>query len=48
MQQTELFEGFMKAKKNVQFEKLDSIQGHDSFLVDESSFSRVMYKFFKG
>ena len=46
-QQTELFEGFMKAKKNVQFEKLDSIQGHDSFLVDESNFSRVMYKFFK-
>ena len=46
-QQIELFEGFMKAKKNVQFEKLDSIQGHDSFLVDESSFSRVMYKFFK-
>ena len=39
-QQTELFEGFMKAKKNVQFEKLDSIQGHDSFLVDIETFSR--------
>ena len=46
-QQTELFEGFMKAKKNVKFEKLDSIQGHDSFLVDESNFSKVIYEFFK-
>ena len=28
------------------FEKLKSIQGHDSFLVDEKNFSKVIYNFF--
>jgi len=34
-------------KKNFKFEKLKSIQGHDSFLVDEKNFSKVIYEFFK-
>ena len=46
-QQQELANGFSKAKKNFQFEKLNSIQGHDSFLVDTESFSKVIYNFFK-
>ena len=46
-QQNELFECFIKAIKNLKFETLDSIQGHDSFLVDESNFSRVIHEFFK-
>ena len=37
---------FAKAKKNFQFEQLDSIQGHDSFLVDEDRFSKVIRNFF--
>ena len=44
-QQEELAEGFKKAKKNFKFEKLKSIQGHDSFLVDEKNFSKVIYNF---
>ena len=36
-----------KAKKNFQFEQLDSIQGHDSFLVDEDRFSKVIRDFFR-
>ena len=46
-QQEEIAEGFKKAKKNFKFEKLKSIQGHDSFLVDEKNFSKVIYEFFK-
>ena len=46
-QQAELAEGFEKAKKNFSFKKLDSIQGHDSFLVDEERFSKVISDFFK-
>ena len=36
-----------KQKKNFQFEQLDSIQGHDSFLVDEDRFSKVIRDFFE-
>ena len=46
-QQKELADGFAKAKKNFQFEQLDSIQGHDSFLVDEDRFSKVIRDFFR-
>ena len=46
-QQKELADGFVKAKKNFQFEQLDSIQGHDSFLVDEDRFSKVIRDFFR-
>ena len=46
-QQQDLANGFSKAKKNFKFEKLNSIQGHDSFLVDTKSFSKVIYDFFK-
>ena len=45
-QQQELADGFSKAKKNYTFERLRSIQGHDSFLVDEKRFSKVIYDFF--
>ena len=45
-QQQELADGLSKAKKNIKFEKLQSIQGHDSFLVDEKRFSKVIYEFF--
>ena len=47
IQQQELAEGFSKAKKSFKFEKLNSIQGHDSFLVDKDRFSKVIYDFFK-
>ena len=46
-QQAELAEGFKKAKKDVKFERLKSIQGHDSFLVDEANFSKTIYDFLK-
>ena len=45
-QQQELADGLSKAKKNIKFERLQSIQGHDSFLVDEKRFSKVIYEFF--
>jgi homoserine O-acetyltransferase len=45
-QQQELANGFSKARKKFKFEKLNSIQGHDSFLVDEKNFSKVIYDFF--
>ena len=46
-QQKERADGFAKAKKNFQLEQLDSIQGHDSFLVDEDRFSKVIRDFFR-
>ena len=46
-QQEELAKGFSKAKKNYKFERLNSIQGHDSFLVDTDNFSKVIRDFFK-
>ena len=46
-QQEELAKGFSKAKKNYKFERLNSIQGHDSFLVDIDNFSKVIRDFFK-
>lgn len=45
-QQQELANGLNKAGKNCKFEILQSIQGHDSFLVDEKRFSKVIYDFF--
>lgn len=46
-QQKEIADGMTKAGKNVKFEVLNSIQGHDSFLVDVKNFSRVIGDFFK-
>ena len=46
-QQEELVDGFRKAKKDVKFERLKSIQGHDSFLVDEANFSKTIYDFLR-
>ena len=45
-QQQELADGLSKAKKNIKVEKITIIQGHDSFLVDEKRFSKVIYEFF--
>ena len=44
-QQEDLFLGMKASNIDVQFEILDSIQGHDSFLVDEENFSGVVKKF---
>lgn len=44
-QQEDLFLGMKASNIDVQFEILDSIQGHDSFLVDEENFSVVVKKF---
>ena len=44
-QQEDLFQGMKASNIDVQFEILDSIQGHDSFLVDEENFSGVVNKF---
>ena len=45
-QQEEIAAGLSKAKRNVKFIKLNSIQGHDSFLIDTKNFSKVIYDFF--
>ena len=44
-QQVEITDGLRKAGRNVEFVRLDSIQGHDSFLVDEDRFAPVMQQF---
>ena len=44
-QQQELADGFGKAKKNYTFERLNSIQGHDSFLVNEPEFLETLKGF---
>lgn len=45
-QQEEIFNGMDKAGRNVEFVRLPSIKGHDSFLIDEENFAPVIQKFF--
>lgn len=45
-QQQEIADGISKSGQPVEFVQLDSINGHDSFLVDEAHFAPVMRKFF--
>lgn len=45
-QQKELADAMSENVENVQFTRLDSIQGHDSFLVDMDRFRPVLGKFF--
>lgn len=45
-QQQEIAEGIQKSGRPVEFVQLDSINGHDSFLVDEAHFAPVMRAFF--
>lgn len=47
-QQREVAEALSNVCSSVTFESLDSIQGHDSFLVDMDRFRPVMCKFFSG
>jgi homoserine O-acetyltransferase len=44
-QQKEIAEGLIKAGRNVQFVSIDSINGHDAFLVDREHFSPVVSDF---
>ena len=46
-QQQEIADGIQKSGCPVDFVQLDSINGHDSFLVDEAHFAPVMRKFFQ-
>lgn len=45
-QQKEIAEGLIKAGRNVDFVSIDSINGHDAFLVDRDHFSPVIGNFF--
>jgi homoserine O-acetyltransferase len=45
-QQKEIAEGLIKAGRNVEFVSIDSINGHDAFLVDRDHFSPVIADFF--
>jgi len=45
-QQKELADGLDDVVDNVQFAELNSIQGHDSFLVDTANFDPVIRRFF--
>ncbi len=45
-QQEEIFNGLHKAGRNVEFVRLPSIKGHDSFLIDEENFAPVLENFF--
>jgi len=45
-QQEEIYNGINKAGRNVEFVRLPSINGHDSFLIDEEHFAPVVQKFF--
>lgn len=45
-QQKEIAEGLIKAGRNVQFTQIDSINGHDAFLVDRDHFCPVIADFF--
>jgi homoserine O-acetyltransferase len=47
-QQRELAEGLQAAGQPAELAALDSIQGHDAFLVDEARFAPVMADFFAG
>ena len=44
-QQKEIAEGLSQADVKVDFKNLDSIQGHDSFLVDTETFSHEIKNF---
>ena len=46
-QQEEMAEGLRKAGRDVELVHLDSIQGHDSFLVDAERFSPAVQQFLK-
>ncbi|MFK7795479.1 MAG: homoserine O-acetyltransferase [Gammaproteobacteria bacterium] len=46
-QQQEIADGIRKAGRAAEFVQLNSINGHDSFLVDEAHFAPVMRKFFE-
>lgn len=46
-QQQEIADGIRKSGRSVEFVQLNSINGHDSFLVDEAHFAPVMRKFFE-
>jgi len=46
-QQKEIAEGLKKAGRSVDFVEIDSINGHDAFLVDEVHFAPVIRKFFE-
>ena len=45
-QQQELADGLTKAGRQVEYVALDSLQGHDSFLVDMDSYRPIVSKFF--
>ena len=45
-QQKEIFEGLSQAETQVTFKTLNSLQGHDSFLVDTEIFSTEIKDFF--
>ena len=45
-QQKEIAEGLIKAGRNVEFVSIDSINGHDAFLVDRDHFAPVISDFF--
>jgi len=45
-QQQEIAEGLIKAGRNVEFVSIDSINGHDAFLVDRDHFCPVIGDFF--
>lgn len=46
-QQQELADGLTKAGRRVEYVALDSLQGHDSFLVDMDSYRPLIAKFFR-
>lgn len=46
-QQKELADGLVKAGREVDFYNLDSINGHDSFLIDREHFAPVVAEFFE-
>jgi len=46
-QQQELADGLTKAGRQVEYVALDSLQGHDSFLVDMDSYRPLVAKFFR-
>ena len=46
-QQQEIFEGLDDGVRELEFHALDSLQGHDSFLVEMDAFRPVIGRFFK-
>ena len=46
-QQQELVEGLKVGGREVEFARLDSLQGHDSFLVDMDRFRPIIADFLK-